>query len=280
MTDETEMQQPESSNAPPAEGDVGSQSAPLAADWKAALPEEIRNDPALEPIQDIGALAKSYVHAQRLVGRDKLVIPGEDAPKEEWDQFFQKLGRPEAPDGYELGMPEDATEEVVSDEALETFRKAAYEAGLSKTQAARLWEQLVQFEVGQVRAIEQGLEKMREEGEKALRSEWGPAYDQHVELAARAAMELGGEELIQFLDETGLGNSPELIKAFAKVGKLLADDTLAPGISPGRWGMTPAQARKELADLRSDPAFDDPSHPKHEELVRRIEELAKIAYSE
>ena len=271
MTDETTNEAP-----PPDEGESGG--APLPEDWRAALPEELRDDPSLKDIPDVGALAKSYVHAQKLVGADKLVIPKEDAPKEEWDRFFAKLGRPDAPDGYELPVPDEA-KELVDDSVAEVFRKAAYEAGLSKSQAAKLWEAVVEHNTGEANAIEQALDELRESGEKALRAEWGPAYEQHVELAAKAVMELGGEELVKFLDETGLGNSPELVKAFAKVGKMLADDSLAPGVSPGRWGMTPEAARRELAELREDPAFDDPNHPKHRELVARIEELARIAYS-
>ena len=54
------------------------------ADWRDSIPEEIRGHSSLEHINDIGALAKSYVHAQQMVGADKVALPGKSATADEW----------------------------------------------------------------------------------------------------------------------------------------------------------------------------------------------------
>ena len=71
-------------------------------DWRSTIPEEIRGHKSLEHIQDVGALAKSYVNAQSMIGADKLAIPGKHATDDDWSDVYAKLGRPDSPDAYEL----------------------------------------------------------------------------------------------------------------------------------------------------------------------------------
>lgn len=64
------------------------------------------------------------------------------------------------------------------------------------------------------------LESSRQKGEDALRKEWGPRYDANVELARRTYKEASKRLpwLTNLVEETGAGNSPELIRHFATVG--------------------------------------------------------------
>ena len=71
-------------------------------DWRSAIPEDLQNDPSLANIQDVASLAKGYVHAQHMVGADKVAIPTRETTPEELDAFYNKLGRPESVDGYEV----------------------------------------------------------------------------------------------------------------------------------------------------------------------------------
>ena len=50
----------------------------------------------------MGALAKSYVNAQSMIGADKVAIPGKHATDEDWGEVYRRLGRPDTPEGYEL----------------------------------------------------------------------------------------------------------------------------------------------------------------------------------
>ena len=69
----------------------------LVGDWRNAVDEGLRGDASLADITDINGMVKSYIHGQKMVGADKIVIPGEDASDDERGAFFTKLGRPDEP---------------------------------------------------------------------------------------------------------------------------------------------------------------------------------------
>ena len=103
--------------------DTGSQeAAPEAVVAEAApvsfleTPEELRNEPSLRTFTDPGALAKSYVNAQRMIGADKIAIPSKSATPDEWREVYTKLGAPTEVGGYELG--DDAP---LADDSYELF---------------------------------------------------------------------------------------------------------------------------------------------------------------
>jgi hypothetical protein len=47
-------------------------------------------------------VAKSYVSASQMIGRDKVPIPKEG---EDWSDFYKAAGRPDDPNGYEFKPP-------------------------------------------------------------------------------------------------------------------------------------------------------------------------------
>ena len=59
-------------------------------DWRSSIPEDLQNDPSLADIQDVAGLANGYVHAQHMIGADKVAIPSRDATPEELDNFYNK----------------------------------------------------------------------------------------------------------------------------------------------------------------------------------------------
>ena len=66
------------------------------------LPEDLRGEPSLRNFTDTAGLAKSYVHAQKMIGVDKLPLPGKSATDEEWNNVYERLGRPNAPTEYDF----------------------------------------------------------------------------------------------------------------------------------------------------------------------------------
>ena len=70
------------------------------ANWKDALPEDVKQDPSMQAIQTVDNLAKSYVNAQKMIGADKIIVPNKYAEENEWKDVFTKLGLPESPDKY------------------------------------------------------------------------------------------------------------------------------------------------------------------------------------
>ena len=86
--------------------------------WKDSLPEDLKNEKALESIQDIPGLAKSFIHAQKMVGTDKISIPNKHATDDDWNDVYSKLGRPSKPEDYQIQINSNSS---VDTDALNGF---------------------------------------------------------------------------------------------------------------------------------------------------------------
>ena len=93
----------------------------------------------------------------------------------------------------------------------------------------------------------QETEQMKEQSEAALRQEWGLAYDQKVQAAAKVAQEFAGESVfnLQLADGSALGNNPEFVKAFAKVAEFRQNVTSEDTVAEISQTMTPQQMPKQ-----------------------------------
>jgi len=254
---------------------VGSQEP--ATDWRENLPPELREDASLRHIKDIPALAKSYVHAQRMIGADKIALPGRNARPEDWAGVFDRLGRPPSPDAYAFDRPEG--QDMPYDEALEqAFRGKAHELGLLPQQAKGLFDWWLNTQMQAYRDLQLNAASGRQENEQLLRGEWGMAYDRHVGAANAALRRFADEELTGRLGE-GLGNDPAFIRFCAKVGALLAEDRLA-GEGAPMGG--PGEARRKIAEVLADrahPYFNN-RDPRHDHAVDFVRGLFESAYGE
>ena len=88
----------------------------------------------------------------------------------------------------------------------------------------------------------------------ALRSRFN-AVENRGNARTRAIDRLGVPGLKEALDFTGAGNNPAIVKAFARMGRLLSEDRFAPGHSPAPaaqrspaeiiYGATPRQSSND-----------------------------------
>lgn len=231
-----------------------------------SLPEDLRAEPSLRNFTDPVSLAKSYVHAQRMIGADKIPLPGKSATDDEWRQVYKRLGAPDNPKGYDFKVSPDA----MRDTEIEAFRAAAFEAGLNGKQAGRI-AQFLEGTVTQSRAaMEEGLQAVRQEGEQELRREWGQAFDQQVQLAHKAAVTfLGSTDLldtVELADGRLLGDHPAIVKMFANLAKEIGEDNLLGDAS--EMVMTPAEAQNKISEITGQGTpYWDKFHPEHRAYV-------------
>lgn len=243
--------------------------------------KDIKNDPSLQQVNSLEDLAKSYVHAQKLVGKDKIALPSSPDDHEAWNDVLSKLGRPESPDKYELPQPAEDSRVQVRDEMQDAFKQKVHELGLTDKQAKDLWGWYIgEVAEGEVAKLDEKMEQQRAEAEKALRQEFGNQFDAKLQDAYRAATEYGGDELVEKLEQSGLGNDPTVLKFLAQVGSTLREDTVG-GSSP-QMGFTPDQAKQELTRLKSDKEFMqtylDNTATGHDAAVERMKKLYADAY--
>jgi hypothetical protein len=250
-------------------------------DWRSAIPEDIQNDPSLANIQDVASLAKGYVHAQHMIGHDKVAIPSRDAPQEEHDAFYTKLGRPETASGYE-SPTENMPDVPINEEMQSQFFEEAHRLGLNSQQAAGLIRWQAEQAHSSIEAGSQASQANMEKAQDAMRQEFGKAYPEKMDMAKNAALEFGGQELMDLLDSTGLGNEPSVIKAFANIGKAIMNDEIIGGGRRQGFMMSPAEAKTEIANLKRDPNFmtsyNDIGSAAHGESVTEMARLYELAY--
>jgi hypothetical protein len=264
-------------NAP----DVSTETKTSGGDWRSALPEDIRDNPSFAKFNDVTSLASSYVNLQSHLGRDKIAKPVTDS---DWDDVYEFLGRPESADKYEIELPEGLPDEIASqfnDETLSSFKQEAHKLGLNAEQVKRL----VAWQAGnmskQHEAYKGIIDQSMEQGESALRQEWGRAYDQNLGFARKAFVEYGGDALAAKMESSGLGNDPDVLKAFANIAKTtMADKDLAGPSSGTRMALTPEEARSEASTIMSHPAYTDKRHPEHNSMVKKVQGLFAQAHPE
>ncbi len=262
-------------------------------DWRASLPEDLRSEKVFDSIKgkdwsEAGPLlAKGYVNAQRMIGAEKLVIPGDKATPEEWSSFYNKLGRPETPDKYSYKLPDGVKPEQLDKATLDTWLKELHEAGVPAKAADRIVSKYLVDEQARAKALEKAEADKRQGWELQLKKDLGPKYDESLNYARWALKEFGDVHgnLVKMLDETGLGDNPAIVKFFAQVGARLADDK-ARGVGGGprfSAGMgSPEEAQASLTAFNRDPekqkAMFDPQHPNHAAVIKERTDLFLAAF--
>lgn len=136
-----------------------------------------------------------------------------------------------APEKYEFKTAEG---QELDAEAVKAFEPIAKELNLSNEQAQKLVDvygskimpKLVEQQAAQwQQQIEQWAEQVK--ADKDL------GTDASIGAAQKAMDKFGSPELKQYLNETGLGNHPELVRIFANIGKAMSEDGLVTGNSGG-----------------------------------------------
>jgi hypothetical protein len=250
-------------------------------DWRAGLEPDVAAHPSLSNFKSTGDLAKSWVNAQKLIGADKIPVPGEKATPEEWGLVYDRLGRPAGPDGYklpEVKMPDGFP--AANEQTVAGFKQQCHTLGILPGQASKLYEW---FQGIQGQEYSAGMAE-RETGSKAsetsLRSEWGRAYDQNLATAQKVVKQFGDENLTSYLEKSGAGNDPHLIKFLANIGKNFGEDGLHGKATS--FVMSPEEAKGEINRVLADKngAYFKRDNPEHKMMVSKMADLHKMAYPE
>lgn len=240
----------------------------LADNWREGLPESIRAEKCLDPIKSIGALAQSYVHAQKAVGANKIALPNENSSDEEWAAFYRACGRPEKEDGYttdKISLPEGVT---LDEGMLGEFRKYAFEHGFSQ----KAFEAALSFDAKRAeRQLADTIASAQSEynGTLAkLKEEYGSNYSTVVAQCNKAMATFG---LTEVLRDKGLLNNYTIIKALAGIGEKISESRLKGNEAVPNAG-DPASRLAEIQGNPDDP-FYKKDHPAHNARVAEVNNL-------
>lgn len=252
-------------------------SQPTVADWREGLDGELGALVQQKGWRSARDVLSSYQNLEKLIGGDRLALPGREAGAEAWAPVWERLGRPKEAGGYQLKAPEGV---AYHEPNAAWFRETAFELGLSQTQAQKLHDAfLVRFPA--------------EPGEHAagsavegpdLKTAWGRDYDRNMAAARRAYGTFLSDERPFHEIADGRGETA-LMELLAKVGRAIGEDSITSRADAKTGGpRSPAEAMAEIAKLQQAAKGDakhpyvNKTHPDHAALVKRMEDLFAVAY--
>ena len=258
---------------PAGEVAAGQQAAP----WYQEFPEDLRGFVENKGWKSPTDAITGYVNLEKFLGADKagrgLVLP-KDETSPEWDQVYDRLGRPKSPDEYKLPVPDNDTGEFAK-MAAETFHKL----GLNTKQAQALaeWYNGKSQEMMGLQA-EQQVQRSEQELME-LQREWGPKFDANVAAGQKAAAALGIDVDTMTAIENAVGTK-RMLAGFAEIGRMLAEDSFVEGSSGGKFGISPEAARARIRDLQADREWSAKYLGGNADAKAELQRLMQIAYPE
>jgi hypothetical protein len=272
---QTEPTQPSVPVETPAEVASGSGSR---SEFLQQLPEEIRDHPSLQSINDVGNLGLSFVNAQRLIGADKIPLP-KNPTEDDLSNIYSKLGRPDEPSGYAI----QADGQILTEGDVNTYTDIAHKLGLSKTQANGILDYYKSSIQQTTEAMSKDAQQQKQQIEESLKAEWGANYDAKVNQANRAVADIAGEDLLNMVleDGTKVGNHPAFIKAFANFADFKTSVTKEDTISENsvNYRMSPADAKAKIDTIMNDRshAYWDRKNPvARDKAVKEVQDLYEM----
>jgi len=188
-----------------------------------ASPAAPPTDPAAPPVAAADPNAPKPVEAPKPAEPPKPVVP------EKYDFKALKL-----PEGITLDTP-----------LLGAVEPVFKELGLTQEAASKLVEAhakaVAASEVAREADFKTWMANQVKQHQATMRNEWGLQYDANLAVAQRGIARIMSPAAKALLDETGLGNHPEFVKAFFQVGKMVSEDTPPAGGRPANSGKSAAE---------------------------------------
>ena len=248
----------------------------VATSWKEAISEEFRTNPNIEKFTEIDALAKSYINATQMIGQDKVVVPNKNSTEDQWNEVYDKLGRPESADKYSLDVKSDVV--PFDDGAVKQFAENAHKLGLSNKQAQGVLEFYKNSMEGTAQQSKVDTETAQVQAEQELRQEWGREFENNVKKAGALAKANINPDILDLELKSGIrvGDHPELIKGFAKIASMMSEDKI---VSPESDGANKsADIESEIATItnNTDGPYWNKGHPDHDKTVQQVYTLREM----
>lgn len=169
----------------------------------------------LRQYQNINPIIEDYF-TLKAKSEKAIYKPDEKATPEEIAKYKESMGIPPDAKDYELDKAPEGSEDFET-----WFRDTALTASLTKDQAKAFYDSWNKVQLDGENAKREALV----ETEKAMRKEFGSDYESAIANASKI-VQMGGEDLAAWLDETGAGNDPRFVRVFTKLGSMVSEDSI------------------------------------------------------
>lgn len=208
------------------------------------MTDETQNaDGAAEEIQSTDVTEQSTDETLLTSNNEESSSDGNEESKEADETTEGDSETESEAEGYaDFQLPEGVPLDSV---ALDKYMPILLEANVSQDLAQKLVDLRAEEVQAQVIAAQEAhTQQVSEWGEQAKTDKefGGDKLDENLAIAKRGLDAVGSPELTKIFDEWGIGNHPDVIRAFIKVGKMVSED------NPGSGGN--AQADKQSVAQR------------------------------
>ena len=247
---------------------------PKEVNFKDLIPEHLREEKALNNFNNMEDFVKSYLHAQKLVGADKIPVPNKHATEEDWNEVFKRLGAPSDPNDYKY----DFKDQEMDQGQVQEFNKTAHKLGLLPKQAEGLIKFYNEMNVNNAASQEEAAAQAQMNVEAELKKEFGPQFNKRLDQAKRLAVNSLGQDFLEntyLKDGSRLGDNLQVIKAFSNLADKLSEDPIIQG--DGSSYMTARDIEKEITELTQEgSAYWDKTHINHQKSVDEVLKLREM----
>jgi hypothetical protein len=229
---------------------------------------------------DHEGLAKSYSSLEKLLGSEKIPVVSNWEDKDQADRWYKAAGRPDDAKGYEFTKPDKLPDGFYDETAEQSFRDWAHNNGLNKRQAANLHKAYVKTQLERHAAYQEQQRQTQGRLKADLMREHGAAFEGFSKGANAAVMRYADPDFKAWLDETGMGNDPRMIRVFGRIGKDMMGDTALRG--QPKVEVNTADLDKQISEYRSKYSTElhDRAHPEHARHVAAFQKLFELRYPE
>ena len=244
---------------------------PAKAEWAGVMSDDSWATVAANGYNSVDELVRAHNSHQRMVGLDKVAIPGKDADPNEWNAVYDRLGRPEAAENYTFKPPEG----VQFTDADTAFQKQMsgmfHKAGLSQNQVDGLGAEWNAMQAQNAEAFAQAENDRAESTKAQIRKDFGAEAPEKMQMAEDLIRNLGIDGLSEALKETGANNQYSIYSAFIKFAEMAKGEGSLIGMGEG--GASGVSITEQIAEIRADPGYENPRAPNHALLRGRMRKL-------
>jgi len=248
--------------------------------WKDKLPEELRSEPSLDLVTDFNSMVKQFVNQRKAIGKNKVAVPTDKSDESEWNAFYDAIGRPKSADNYTTPEIPEELSDIYNENAIKSAKDFAFKIGATQKQ----FNDYIAFDVASKQATiaEQDeyeakqLEIARQDAEKALRTEFGMAYDERMHVAQRLITEAIAKETdrLDFIKKHG--NDVSVIKLLSNIGARMSEDK---AVIAELTQKTPTEVQTRINEIQNNKdymnKYSDMSASERQQLTDELNQLYK-----
>ena len=205
------------------------------------LPENwTTNEGMQSKFKTVNGLASAYENLEKMISKKGAIHPGDEATEDELNNYYNQLGRPETPEGYEFSAPEGMPEGFDPSEV----SSLVHSLGLNKEQAKGVYEAYTANIMNGIKHNEDAAVQQRESALQELQElpEFkGSNFDKSAAIVKQALQQNGQAELAQ---DPAFGNNPKLIKLVYDLAKKGLEGQHINGDTPQTTGDINAEIEK------------------------------------